>query len=377
MKTQSESQQLALDTISRKDTGKIPTFGVHIMDTDLIDEIAGMPTGSYAENPVETYLKAERNIGVNCLDQFIPENPLSMTKKGYDETRKRGATTGLKEVILDGMRINSPESVIEHMEKVIFPGIKKSIEDFDEEKTIEKIICSESKTQEILGSSILKTGYNFIRFPCLRYGIYGYSNYFMAYALYPEIMEKDFSMQADFSEMHNRAAAWAIREGGLPLLYRLDHDMADSRGTLVNSKSLEKIWFPHFRRSISPAVKIPGMNLIWHCDGNLMQMVPGLIECGVKGFQGFQYEAGMDYPEICRMKSPDADSMIIVAGVSVTKTLPFGTTESIKRELEWLVDNGPKTGLFLGASSSITPNTKKENVLMFIEGLKYYRKKGR
>ena len=377
MKAQSESQQLALETIARKNRGKIPTDGIHIMDTDIIDELAGMPAGSYIKNPVEVYLKFKINAGVNLIDQFIPTNPLSMTKKGFDETRERGATTGLEKIIVDGIRIDSPESVVEHMEKAVFPKIRKSISDFDEKKAAEEIISRERKTQEILGPSILKTGYGFVHFPYLRYGTYGYANYFMAYTLYPEIMEKDFSLQADLNEIQNKAAARAIIEGELPLLYRLDHDMADSRSTLVDIKSLEKIWFPYFERAILPVAKIPGMNLIWHCDGNLMSMIPGLIECGVKGFQGFQYEAGMDYPRICKMKAKDRDTMIIIGGVSVTKTLPFGTPEDVKKELKWLVDNGPETGLFLGASSSITPNTNRENIMTLVEGLKYYREHGR
>ncbi|MCM8814755.1 MAG: hypothetical protein NC931_02035, partial [Candidatus Omnitrophica bacterium] len=162
----------------------------------------------------------------------------------------------------------------------------------------------------------------------------------------------------------------------LPLLYRLDHDMADSRGLLVSMKSLEKIWLPHFYRSIEPVLKT-GINLIWHCDGNLMELIPYLLDCGIKGFQGFQYEAKMDYVKICKMKAKDGDSLIIVAGVSVTEVLPKGTPDQVKQQMKFLVENGPETGLFLAGSSSITPGTNRENVLTFIEGLKYYREHGR
>lgn len=154
--------------------------------------------------------------------------------------------------------------------------------------------------------------------------------------------------------------------------------MAYSSGPMVNMKSLEKLWVPNFERAIKPIIKeVPDMNLIWHCDGNLMPMVPILIECGVKGFQGFQYEFGMDYEKICKMRTKDGETLIIVAGVSVTKTLPFGTPEDVKKEMKWLVEYGPEVGLFLAGSSSITPKTKRENILTFIEGLKYYRENGK
>ena len=73
--------------------------------------------------------------------------------------------------------------------------------------------------------------------------------------------------------------------------------------------------------------------MIWHCDGNLMQMVPRLLDAGLHGFQGFQYENGMDYERICQMKSCEGDSLIIIAGVSVTRTLPQGTPDDVRREM--------------------------------------------
>jgi len=201
-------------------------------------------------------------------------------------------------------------------------------------------------------------------------------NYFSAYALYPEAMEKGFSLQADVCLLNNRAAARAYREGNLPPLYRLDHDMADSRGTLVAPETLDRIWLPHFARCLKPLLDTD-VRLIWHCDGNLMAMVPRLLEVGIRGFQGFQYEAGMDYERICRMKARDGSDLVIIAGVSVSRTLPLGTPGDVRREMKWLVENGPPTGLFLGGSSSMTPGVPWENVRVLMEGLRHYRTRGR
>jgi hypothetical protein len=152
--------------------------------------------------------------------------------------------------------------------------------------------------------------------------------------------------------------------------------MADSRGTLVSIQSLDKLWFPHFVHALEPVLQ-SGLNLIWHCDGNLMAMVPRLLDCGIKGFQGFQYEDGMDYERICAMKARDGDNLIIVAGVSVTRTLPMGSPSDVKRELEFLVRHGPKMGLFLSASSSVAPGVPWENMKMLWDGLTHYRSHGR
>ncbi len=370
-----ETAQLALDTIFQKPARGIPTWLVHIMQHEHIERLAGVQPGEYQRNPEGTYLAYLQAIGVCFLDQYIPMNPLTMGDQGY-EGKERKATTGAEKIVVNGIVIDSPEAAIEHLERFVFPGIQSQIDGFNEDRRVKEILAGEAVIQEKLGFEILKTGYGFVRFPCFRYTTYGYENYLMAYVLYPEVMERDFSLQADLALLNNRAAARAYLEGGLPPLYRLDHDMADSRGTLVDIKSLDEIWFPHFARCLEPMLKTD-VRMIWHCDGNLMEMVPRLIEVGIRGFQGFQYECGMDYEKICRMKTRDGESLIIIAGVSVTRTLPMGRPEDVKRELKWLVENGPETGLFLAGSSSVTPGVPWENIQAFIEGLKYYRMHGK
>jgi hypothetical protein len=370
-----DNVRLALDTILQKPTRGIPAWVVHIMEHSVIERLAGAQPGEYRRDPTRVYLAMLDAIGVCLVDQFIPDNPLTMGDHGY-EGKQRSATTGAERIVLDGIEINSPEAVVEHLERFEFPRLRTAIAELDEDRRVAEILRGEAELQARLGPRILKTGYAFVRFPGFRYGTYGYANYFMAYALYPEVMEKDFALQADLALRNNRAAARAYREGNLPLLYRLDHDMADSRGTLVDVRSLDRLWFPHFARCLEPVLEA-GVRLLWHCDGNLMQMVPRLLDVGIRGFQGFQYECGMDYERICRMKAKDGSDLLIIAGVSVSTTLPYGTPEDVRRELARLVEHGPPTGLFLAASSSVTPGVPWENVKALVEGLNRYRSCGR
>jgi hypothetical protein len=371
-----KNAQLALDTIYQKPVKGIPTWVIHIMEHSMIERVAGVAQGEYKKNPEKVYLQMQNNCGVCMIDQYIPHNPLEMGEHGY-ESYTKGATTGSHEIILEGIPINSPEDVIKHIETKVFPRLQKEAkENLDEEKIIRDFVGEEKRIQGIFGNNILKVPYGYIRFPYLDYYAYGYVNYFSAYAMYPEVMEKCFSLMADAYIPWNRIIAHAYNEGKLPPLLRADHDIADSRGILVGIESLEKLWLPHFARAIEPMLKA-GVKIIWHCDGNLMDLVPRLLDVGLIGFQGFQYEDGMDYEKICSMKTRDGNDLIIIGGVSVTRTLPFGIPSDVKKEIDWLVANGPKTGLFLGGSSSMAPGVKWENIKTFIEGLNYYRTHGR
>ncbi|MCG3146671.1 MAG: hypothetical protein PCFJNLEI_00105 [Verrucomicrobiae bacterium] len=363
-----------MDAILGKPTKGIPSWLINPMEHTVIDRLAGKPLGTYRQAPVPTYLAMQKAIGTGMVDQWIPENPLSMGAEGYSADTHRTATMGVEEIICDGIRIDSPEAVIEHLEKFVFPYLENATVDADAH--VRSLITAEAAVQTVLAPEILKVPYGVVEFPYLPYYTYGYTNFFMAYALYPEVMERLFARQADRAVRINRAVARAYVEGGLPPLCRLDHDIADSRGTLVDVTSLDRIWFPHFARAIEPLLKA-NVRLIWHCDGNLMAMVPRLLAVGLGGFQGFQYEDGMDYEKICALKTRDGAPLLIIAGVSVTRTLPFGTPADVRKEMQWLVEHGPATGLFLGGSSSIAPGVPWDNLVALVEGFRYYREHGR
>jgi len=367
--------ELARAAIEGTATRGVPSWLIHPMEHAMIERLADAAPGDYRKDPERVYLAMQNNVGTCMIDQFIPDNPLTIGNHGYEGADK-GATTGAERIVIDGVEIDSPEAVCEHMERFAFPSIRKAIAGFDEDDRVREVLEQEALVQKRIGPAILKAPYGCARFPCLRYGHYGYANYFMAYALYPEVMERDFSLQGDLALLNNRAVARAYVEGNLPRLWRADHDMADSRGTLADVKSLDRIWFPHFARCMAPVIQA-GVKVIWHCDGNLMAMVPRLLEAGLVGFQGFQYEDGMDYEKICRMKTRDGGGLLIIAGVSVTRTLPYGTPADVKREMAFLVENGPERGLFLGGSSSIAPGVPWENLAALVEGFKYYREHGR
>ena len=366
---------LAYNTILQRPTAGIATCFLNIMEHSVIDRLAGMPVGSYKKNPEDVYIAMQKAIGVSLLDQYIPDNPLSMGDNGYEVT-EYATNTGTTSIYMDGLPINSPEDVCCHIENIAIPRLYESIGSFNEKQRITDIISTEDYISKKLGPSILKTGYGFIGFPAFSYGDYGYVNYFSAYALYPDIIEKYFSVQADYWLLNNKAVLKAYKKAGFAPYYRLDHDMADSRGTLTSIKSLENIWLPYFSKALDPIFK-SDIKAIWHCDGNLSQLIPILLEAGVKGFQGFQYEDGMDYEKICKMKTRDGEDLLIIAGVSVTRTLPMGKPSDVVDELKFLVENGPKNGLILGASSSIAPGTPWENISVLVDGLNYYRIHGR
>ena len=182
-----ETARLALDTILRKPDKRVPSYFLNIMEHSVIERIAGARPGDYVKDPHGVYIRMTQALDTCLLDQYLAENHLTMGDHGYDG-KAHGVTTGVGSVILDGMVVDSPEAVVEHMEKFVFPRIRAQIDAFNESARVHQILSNEARIQEMLGPGILKTGHGFVAFPVFAYGTYGYVNYFSAYALYPDVM---------------------------------------------------------------------------------------------------------------------------------------------------------------------------------------------
>lgn len=371
---QNKRHENIISAIEGENAGGYPITSVYIMEHSELNRLAaenGMESPDYVSDYKEVYRRALLAMGVNWVDQWIPDNPLSMGAHGY-EGSELGATTGGETLVLDGIPIEEPEDVVEHLEKCVFPWLRSMIENYDYEAKIREIGLNEYWAQMEMGEEMLKTGHATARFPQLDYFTYGYVNYFCAYVMYSDVIEESFKLQAELARKDNTAVVEAYKRYNLPKIIRLDHDMTDSRTTLVDIKSLERTWFPLADYSLKP-FEGSDIRLIWHSDGNVMPMVPGLLDIGISGFQGFQYEDGVDFDHMCRLRDKWGRPMFLIAGSSVTRTLPMGTPEDVRAQIDYFVKNHGDTALALGFSSSMTPGVPPANLDAARERFLYYR----
>ena len=106
-----------------------------------------------------------------------------------------------------------------------------------------------------------------------------------------------------------------------------------------------------------------GVRVVRHCDGNITPILDDCLDVGYSGFQGFQYECGVDPYAIAERRSSNGERLLFFAGLNVTRTLPFGSIDDVRAEIEFVMDytDGGK-GLLFFTSSSIGPEVPLENV---------------
>jgi uroporphyrinogen decarboxylase len=158
--------------------------------------------------------------------------------------------------------------------------------------------------------------------------------------------------------------------GGVDLIFTAD-DIGDQRGLLMPMVKWETLIKP-FHKRLNAAMHEFGAKVIYHSDGAVMDAVGGLIDMGIDVLQALQFSAaGMDP---LRLKSAFGDRLCFAGGVSVQTTLPFGSPDNVRKEVEERIRVlGRDGGYILGPSHYIQAGTPARNIVaMFDAALRYY-----
>jgi uroporphyrinogen decarboxylase len=189
-------------------------------------------------------------------------------------------------------------------------------------------------------------------------------------------MRRFFHHAGERARLRNVAIAHAIKTYDLaPVVYGGD-DICFNDGPICSVATLEDLYFPALERAIEPLVTA-GIDIVWHCDGNVLPIVDRLIACGITGFQGFQErEANIPLEEMVPYRRRDGGKLIFFGSISVVHTFPFGSPADIRREVERCFRvAAPGGGFCIAPTSSILPETPMENIAAFLDHSRLFGKR--
>ena len=194
------------------------------------------------------------------------------------------------------------------------------------------------------------------------YTEFGYTAFLMACALYPEAVGKIYWAKSLHSRERAKILVRLYQEYDLVPLMFCGEDVCNNKGPMVSPTFLRKHYFPTVQMIVEPLVDA-GIRLIHHCDGDVRPVVDDFIEIGFSGFQGFQYELGVDPYELKKRRSRLGEEVLFFAGLSVSRTLPFGSLQDIRDEVDYFLDfsEGGK-GLYLHTSNVTGVEVPPENL---------------
>jgi uroporphyrinogen decarboxylase len=185
----------------------------------------------------------------------------------------------------------------------------------------------------------------------------GMENLLMDFCLNPDFVKELFAMIADYN----------IRQIHKALEYDIDavyfgDDWGQQQGLIMGYQAWKEFIYPQLVRMYD-IVRDSGRYVMIHSCGDVDELFPDLIEAGVSCFNPFQPEV-MDIYALHRQYR---GKLAFHGGLSIQKTLPFGTVKEVVAETSLLIKAGREGGLILSPSHSVESDTPFENILAFVQ----------
>jgi uroporphyrinogen decarboxylase len=182
-------------------------------------------------------------------------------------------------------------------------------------------------------------------------------------ALEEEMARAILGRVGDFYCEHFRRLLEAA-DGGIDLVFTAD-DIGGQQGLLMSLEMWSTFIKPQHER-LNRIIHEFGAKVMYHTDGAVMEAVPGLMEMGIDILEALQFDAaGMD---AAALKSRYGEKLCFAGGMSVQKTLPFGTVEEVRREArERIAVLGKDGGYLFGPSHAVQVGTPAANVVAMFD----------
>ena len=196
----------------------------------------------------------------------------------------------------------------------------------------------------------------------------GAENIFVDLADRPEMAEAVFGkireFYLDYLERILRAAA-----GKIDIVLTGD-DFGAQNGLLVGAGMWRKFIMPGFADYIG-LIKSHGAIAMHHTCGSVSEIIPDMIRCRLDVLQSIQPEArGMS---LAGLKEKFGGSLCFHGGISIQKTMPFGSEDDVRREVRAIADVVRQDGGYIFCTShNIQADTPARNIVALMEAYLLY-----
>ena len=196
----------------------------------------------------------------------------------------------------------------------------------------------------------------------------GIENIFMDLAMREEIAHAIFRKIRKFYLVYLERILKAAK-GKIDIVLTGD-DFGSQNGLLISADMWRNFIKPGFAEYIS-LIKNHGARAMHHTCGSVVEIIPELIKCGLDVLQSIQPEAvNMSLAEL---KTKFGQMLCFHGGISIQKTMPFGSADEVRQEVKKIADIiKPDGGYIFCTSHNIQSDTCIENVQALMEAYRGY-----
>ncbi len=189
-------------------------------------------------------------------------------------------------------------------------------------------------------------------FECLN-GPFGIENHLMYLALYESELHEVYRRQAEW----NRQFAMNCLDLGIDMIHVSD-DWGAQTGLMFSPDTWQNLIYPYHKITCDAVRKRSGY-LSLHSDGNVTQVLDGIVELGYNVLHPYQVSAGMDYGLYFEKYQ---DKFAIMGGLDVQTTIGFGNLDRLRKDIEQIINTFADRGLLLCTSHFVQDHCSIEEL---------------
>lgn len=125
-------------------------------------------------------------------------------------------------------------------------------------------------------------------------------------------------------------------------------DMASNISPMFSPRTFEKVFYPCYKWMCEQYKAAGAKHIMLHCDGNIENILDGLIEVGIMAIHPVEPKAGMD---VVKLRKRYGKRLAFLGGMDNAHIMPNGTAAELEAHVRHVLGAGADGGLVIGAHS--------------------------
>ena len=185
--------------------------------------------------------------------------------------------------------------------------------------------------------------------------LFGIENHLYAFYDYPELLHRMCRDLADY----NRRVMDALFEIIEPDMVGFAEDMSYNHGPMLSHEQFREFLLPYYKELV-PYINQHNITAWVDTDGDVVPLIPWLLEAGIQGIYPLERQAGVDVSEI-RRRYPK----LLMMGAFDKMVMSKGENE-IRAEFERLLPVMRSGGFIVSMDHQTPPETPLENYRIYL-----------